>query len=416
MKRILPVFCLILSTSLLFSQEEELTPTEKNSQRIELLENTLGKLNNLKISGYIQGQWQWTERKGAKALGAGGSFGENVNNRFMVRRGRVKFTYSTKNFQAVLQPDITEKGLSLKDAYLGLMTTNKVIGGQIGVFDRPFGYEISYTSSLRESPERSRLFLSLFPGERDLGAMLMLKGMGVLADFSLDAGVFTGNGVGVETDSRKDFIGRLAWTRKFNSAEIGAAFSYYNGGIMNPDTINYTYNAEGFEVREVKQKSFELRQYFGFSAKYLQLSPIGATNIRGEFIFGSQPGTIKTNAMPGGTSIGAGTDPLYLRNFMGWYIILVQDIGQTKHSVVFKYDYYDPNTKISKHDIGRLNKTGSADIAYTTFGVGYLFRLNAAIRLMAYYDFVNNERSDNLSGYENRIKEGVFTARIQVKF
>lgn len=395
------------------AQEEELTPTEKNEKRIEKLEFDFGKAGALKISGYLQGQWQWAESQGAAAFGDGGSFNANSNNRFMLRRGRIKFTYSVGVFSAVIQPDFTEKGVSIKDAYIAVASKSKIVGGQLGIFDRPFGYEISYSSSLRESPERSRVFLSLFPGERDLGAMLNLK----YGEFTLNAGLFNGNGVGAETDSYKDFIGRLDWTHKWNSGQVGAAFSYYAGKVRYPVDKHYAYQKNvGFIEIGNSTSSGALRQYFGFGAQYLQLWGAGATNIRAEILWGNQPGTLKNNNDPSGNSFGAGTEPLYLRRFLGAYAILVQDIGRSKHSIVLKYDYYDPNTAIAGSQIGKEQNTGAADIAYSTFGVGYVFRWNQNLRLMAYYDMVDNEKSENLKGYGSRIKQNVFTARVQFKF
>lgn len=411
--------------------QEEAAPLslpEQNQQSIETLEKKVNKMGDLKISGYIQGQWQWAESKGAAAFGDGGSFGAASDNRFMVRRGRIKFTYTKGIMTAVVQPDFTEKGVSIKDVYLNVTSKSKVIGGQLGVFDRPFGYEISYSSSLRESPERSRVFLSLFPGERDLGAMAILRGKsGWLSEFTLNAGVFNGNGVGAETDSHKDFIGRLAWLKKTSNAQVGAAVSYYNGGVINPvlkdDAGNvvpsqvYDFEkGQGFVGREVAAGKSNRREYYGVGAQYLQHWGAGTTNIRAEYLWGQQPGTQKNNNDPSGSSFGAGSLPIYMRNSMGGYAILVQDIGRSKHSVVLKYDYYDPNTAVSGDQIGQLRGTGAADIAYHTFGVGYLFRWNEHIRLMAYYDMVNNEKSANLRGYDARIKQNVFTARVQVKF
>lgn len=405
-------------------REPALILPEQNAVKLEQLEQKVSKWGDLKVSGYIQGQWQWAESKGAAAFGDGGGFNKNSDNRFMVRRGRIKVTYTKGIMQAVIQPDFTEKGVSIKDVYLSVTSKSKVIGGQIGVFDRPFGYEISYSSSLRESPERSRVFLSLFPGERDCGAMLMLKGgSGWLSQFTLNAGLFNGNGVGVETDSRKDFIGRLAWLKKSDNSELGFAFSYYYGGILNPtladrtegEVYQYTKN-EGFKATQTKFGSIEKRQYFGLAGQYIQRWGAGTTNLRAEVLMGDQPGTFKNNNNPSGNSFGAGSDPLYLRQFAGGYAILVQDIGRSKHSIVLKYDYYDPNTSISGNQIGLLSNTGAADIAYSTYGLGYLFRWNKYIRLMAYYDYVDNEKSDNLSGFSSRIKQNVFTARVQVKF
>lgn len=402
-----------LGVCALKAQEIEQTLPEKNAAKIEALELDMKKYGNLKVSGYIQGQWQWAESAGVPAFQDGGSFGANINNRFMVRRGRVKFTYTLGVAQVVFQPDFSEKGVGIKDAYLAVTSKNKFISGQLGIFDRPFGYEISYSSSLRESPERSRVFLSLFPGEREVGAMVTLK----KGEFTLNAGAFNGNGVGSETDSNKDFIGRLAWLKKMSSAQVGAAFSYYGGTVINPVNKDYQFTAgKGFEAKTVEVTSPLKRQYFGFSAQYLQQWGAGTTNIRAEYLLGRQPGTAKTNASPGGNSIGAGTEPLYLRDFNGGYVILVQDIGQSKHSVVLKYDFYDPNTQISGDEIGKLTNTGAADIAYTTFGFGYIYRWNQNIRLMAYYDMPSNEKSANLKGYESRIKQNVFTARVQIKF
>ena len=399
-------------TSGVVMDPEEVSLPEENAKRLSILENDFGKWGKLKISGYIQGQWQLAEEKGIAAFGDGGSFGKEIDNRFMIRRGRIKFTYTNGIVQAVLQPDFTEKGVKVKDAYIAVTAPSKVIGGHLGIFDRPFGYEISYSSSLRESPERSRVYLSLFPDERDLGAMLSSK----LGEFTLNAGFFTGNGVAPETDSYKDFIGRVAWLKQTHSAQFGAAFSYYNGRVLNTVDKHSTYvEGKGFQtVANEANSSSQIRQYFGVAAQYLQEWGAGTTNLRAEFLWGNQPGTAKANNIPSG-GIASGSE-LYLRQFLGGYAILVQDIGRSKHSVVLKYDYYDPNTQISADQIGVLPGTGAADVAYSTFGVGYLFRWNSNLRLMAYYDMVDNEHCPNLSGYESRIKQNVLTLRMQVKF
>lgn len=393
---------------------------EATNAQVEKLKLDLGKFGSIKFSGYIQGQFQWAESKGAAAFGDGGKFSDNSDNRFSIRRGRIKMTYTKGIVTAVIQPDFSEKGVSIKDAYVGLSTHNKAFGGQIGIFDRPFGYEISYSSSMRESTERSRVFLSLFPNEREVGAMLTLqgaKGKGWLDQFTINAGLFNGNGVGTETDSRKDFIGRLAWLKKWDNTQLGFAGSLYLGGTMNPTENNYTFTkGVGFENQNVEKGSFAQRNYYGIAGQFLQFWSAGATNLRAEFLCGQNPGTVTANNNPSGNSFGAGSDPLYLRQFMGGYAILTQDIGMSKHSIVLKYDYYDPNTQVKGDQIGKLAGTGAADIAYSTFGFGYIFRLNESIRFTAYYDIVNNEKIANLPGYHARIKQNVLTIRAQVKF
>ncbi len=402
---------------------KEITPkVEEGGLRLRFGE----KGGTLKISGYLQAQWQLAQQKGIDGFTDGGSFNANSDNRFMVRRGRVKFTYDLQGImQVVFQPDFTEKGVGIKDAYIALSAPSQVIGGQVGLFDRPFGYEISYSSSKRESPERSRVFLSLFPGERDLGAMLTLRGKKgtFLNRFTLNGGLFNGNGIGQETDSRKDFIGRLAYLQPYETGEWGAAFSYYNGGVLNPVNEKFRFvKDQGFVRQDGVKGEYSKRQYFGFAVQLSQEWGAGTTHIRAEYLWGKQPGTLKKNADPGGTSFGAGTDPLYLRSFRGAYVYFIQDIGKSKHSIVFKYDNYDPNTKISADQIGKLQGTGVADVAYNTYGVGYMFRWNKYLTLSAYYDMVSNEKcanlgsTDPLKDYARNIKDNVLTLRIQAKF
>src|SRR5829696_5420503 len=52
----------------------------------------LKRLENLHFSGYIQPQFQVAQQKGAPSY-SGGKFSEFSNNRFMLRRARIKFDY-----------------------------------------------------------------------------------------------------------------------------------------------------------------------------------------------------------------------------------------------------------------------------------------------------------------------------------
>ena len=79
--------------------------------RVLVNEADLGKLNKIKVSGYIQAQW---ERYGADLEKSNG-----YNNTFYIRRARVKFTYEALDgVKFVLQPDFSTGNLALKDAYV----------------------------------------------------------------------------------------------------------------------------------------------------------------------------------------------------------------------------------------------------------------------------------------------------------
>ena len=176
MKRIsILLSCLFLYIVGYAQEESELNPVEKLEQESQMQNEAIKKLQKLKISGYLQTQFQYGERDASLKVGAANNNNESFN-RIGIRRGRIKFAYEEGNASGVFQLDITEKGVSFKDAYLNIkdpwFRTNQL---RFGIFDRPFGSEISYSSSKRESTERSTIFQTLFPDERDLGGMIILK-------------------------------------------------------------------------------------------------------------------------------------------------------------------------------------------------------------------------------------------------
>jgi Phosphate-selective porin len=417
MKSILTVFCCLSLATVCFAQEVELTPIETLEQRTQTIDESLKVLQKLKVSGYIQTQYQWGEKDASLKVGSGNGNRDESFDRFGIRRGRIKFTYEDGIASGVFQLDFTEKGVGIKDAYLGVkdpwMGTNVL---KAGVFDRTFGNEISYSSSLRESPERSTIFQTLFPEERDLGAAITLQASKTspLNFLKLEAGLFAGNGIKQETDNRKDFIGHLSASRNIGSeAKWGLGVSYYNGGVFQGNENVYKIEGKAFvlDKNSDNKGKFAKREYIGFDGQFSVMSVLGLTKIRAEYLFGIQPATSSNSKSPNSsTAIIADT---YIRNFSGGYVIFVQDLGQFPLSAVLKYDWYDPNVDVAKNDVG-LNGTGSADMMQNTLGLGMLWRVNNNIRLQAYYDFNSNEKADNLA--VSNIKSDVFTLRLQYKF
>ena len=419
--------CFLVFSNVIKAQEaeEDLLPAV-----VEQLHSDNEVAKRLKISGYVQVQYQSADTAGISSM-AGGSFGSGIDNRFSVRRGRVKFAYTFENALAVMQFDITEKGLGIKDAYLSLteplLNTFSLTGG---VFDRPFGYEISYSSSSRETPERSRLFQTLFPGERDLGAKLTIQAPKTSRwnFLKLDLGFINGNGTNVETDSYKDFIAHLSSTRS-NSSETfkwGIGASYYSGGfaMSTAKSLSMTY-VEGIDVftpEAVKKGDRSNRTYYGIDGQMSYDWSPGITQIRAEYITGNQPGFEKSSS----SLTASATGDVYNRDFNGYYIYLMQNIMQSPFQAVIKYDVYDPNMAVSGENIGEVATsgitTGSADVKYSTLGIGLNYRFNSNIKIMSYYDMVSNEitsrisSSSTLTDLSNDRNDNVFTLRFQYKF
>lgn len=391
--------------------------TDTLYKALDELRADINALKKIKISGYVQAQFQLADSTGQSSF-AGGDFPTNSDKRFAVRRGRIKFAYTGNITQYVLQFDVSEGGLSTKDAYL--VVTEPWLSSfslTAGIFNRPFGYEIAYSSNMRESPERSRFTQTLFPGERESGAMFTFQPPKTsrFNFIKINAGMFNGNGIAADFDKQKDFIGQISISRsnKSESIKYGLGFSYYNGGYYNASKYVYSINNKVFTVdsASTNKGNQTKREYFGVDGQIAVSWPVGMTQVRAEYVWGQQPGE-KASTKSRSSSTLPTTDT-YIRNFNGYYVYLTQNIGQTKHQLVLKYDSYDPNTDVEGKDI--TSKLSKADIKYNTIGLGWIYKWDANVKFMVYYDIVKNEETA-LAGYVNDLRDNVLTCRVQYKF
>ena len=427
--------------------EEELTPMEQLELRMEGAENDLSKLKKLKIDGYIQTQFQSADYQAdgvnfklQNRLNAYEAFEEANYSRFGIRRGRFKITYTDGLLEGVFQPDITQNGVSFKDVFFTVSDPwTKRCGIRAGIFDRPFGHEIAYSSRTRESPERSRIFQTLFPDERDMGVMLILRTpRDTPLDFlRIDAGMFAGNGIRPQFDGGLDFIGRLSGTKRYDNFSVGGGVSAYIGGQRMYNGLDTVRNEEGAIIginhRPVRLMEMEdhkwvvkeadnygkrsPRQYFGADFQFsIHNEGIGFTSFRAEYIMGNHAGGATSAPTLNPTALLTGDR--YLRNISGGYFILTQDLPVLPLTFVAKYDWYNPNTDIEGDEIGKADNpnTSVADVSFNNIGLGLIWYINAGLRLTGYYDIVSHEISDNLSGYKENRSMNVFTLRLQYRF
>src|SRR5215831_10936563 len=87
--------------------------------------------NNLNFGGYIQPQYQVAQTKGAPSY-EGGNFSDFSDNRFMLRRARLKMDYVLPSKDMYLpkalftfQIDATERGVFVRDMFLRLYEPSK---------------------------------------------------------------------------------------------------------------------------------------------------------------------------------------------------------------------------------------------------------------------------------------------------
>lgn len=162
----------------------------------------------------------------------------------MVRRSRLRVEYEKKYASSALSFDVTERGIMIKDAWLKL-NENKWNAFQLstGVFALPFGHELELQSMDRETPERSRVIQTLFPGIRDIGASIQfrLPENNKFHFLQLDAGIFHGTHGNIESDNAKDFVTRLKIDKplKNDFFNFSLAYSNYYG------KVNYQYDIDG---------------------------------------------------------------------------------------------------------------------------------------------------------------------------
>lgn len=365
-------------------------------ERVLINEADLGKLTKIKVSGYIQGQYEQYGQDLEKTLG--------YDNTFNIRRARIKFTYEvTDGVKFVLQPDFGLGVFSLKDAY-GVVNLPKFKQFSLwaGQFNRP-NYEAEYSSSQREVFERSRVIRAIYPGERDLGVKFEYNG--TIVPLKVQLAALNGNyptATGRDVDSKKDLMGRFVYSLNLADAGIGIDFgahTYLGGNLAK--TNPYVKNSDG-SLDSMKVWSYLDKKWAGGEVQVFA-DVLGGMAIKAEYIAGvnSSVSTISSSA----SQAQMQADPNKVRNFAGYYIYLIKNIGH-KNQVVARYDFYDPNTTLKGDAAG-------SDLYFKTWTFAVQHYLNDFIRISLNYEMPANEI--NASNPADR-KDNIFGVRIQAKF
>lgn len=391
------------------------------------------RLENLYFSGYIQPQFQVAQSKGAPSY-EGGNFAEFSNSRFMLRRARVKLDYffpsKNSSFPAALfafQVDATERGVNVRDMFARIYEPKgHNFSLTMGLFARPFGYEINLSSAYRETPERGRMSQILMPTERDLGAMISYepqakgrKKIPLKWDVALVNGQGLASGGTTDFDSYKDLISRITLKPvKKGFFQVSGGLSLLNGGWSQATRYKYKMTTESGSQKFGIDSSLSniggkaARRYYGADIQVAYKHEWGKTELRAEYWRGLQPGTSKTSTNPGVLPL----EPTFIRPFDGAFLLFLQSLGNASNELMIKYDWYDPNRKVKGAQIG-LNggNFNVADMRFNTLGVGFTRYFSDRVKFLAYYSFVKNE-STSIAGYQSDLKDNVFTARFQFRF
>ena len=383
------------------------------------------------ITGYIQTEWLHYDLRTDENDRA--IFNEERKNLFQIRRGRLKGTHKTDDgIKGVFQLDFTERGVGIKDAYVTIPVIDTgVLDFQAGLFNRP-NFEVAYSSSRRESPERSQVVRALYPGERGLGFMFTLNPLTSSSlNPELQVGLFNGRATKPENDAFKDITARLTFdipTGEDSRVDLSLGGLYYISGLKQiDDTLLISENgSDAFEVSEASGSNagYGNRSHMGVEMQLnLDLLPFGETTIRGEYLLGQAPFAAnrvrqdivvveQNDSIQLLDTVDVSVPTLRLRNVGGYYVYFVQELGDHLN-LVAKYDVFDRNT-----DLAGTEVTTSADRSSSILGLG-LFADFGPVRLTGYYEmpsYADQEaryRDENGVLHTGDLKDNKTTIRFQ---
>lgn len=333
--------------------EEVAGQVESMGEAFTEMKNIVDALNRLRMSGYVQAQYVQDESSVDEASGPAAT---RNRDQFSVRRGRLVFVYTANPTARVrVQVDASSSGVALRDAYVELTEPwtswrNRITAGQ---FKWPFGFEVLYSSSDREMPERSRVVRTLFPGERDRG--VQLSGLGMQDRLRYYVALMNGTGTAQAFDfnQEKDVIGRLG----YSVGPLDIAVSGYSG----TELVATTSNPAGNEFDKTRQ-----------GVDFQLVTPVPGLRVRGEYIAGEERGA----------------------DVAGWYADAIQNLG-TRHQFVVRLEDYDPNTDLANN-------------ATFTVGGAYLFHWDSNTKVTFAYEHPELEAGDP--------DDDVTTVRVQYRF
>lgn len=459
MKRIFLITFSLIFVLLLKTNAQEVTTDEKLTEltdqvngineRLTIGEGEIAKLSKIKISGYVQGQYQNFESP---------SLQSTSNNYWSIRRARFKLVYeATDGVKLVLQPDFVPGAFSIREAYAVLNDRwTKSFSFWAGKFNRP-NYEVEYSSSQLDVLERPLVIRTLYPGEYAIGAKLEFNPLNVPIHMQLamlngadGLSITNSSNTNMNTvenrdfDNYKDIMARVFYNfalGNFGGLDVGA--HGYFGSLKSYSTATLSSDYNTFEATGFGDPV--KKNWFGGEFQ-LFADVLGGMSLKGEYISGK-------NASIGYSYVPAGSDPVknpavlgvanFQNNFTGYFLYFIKNLGRN-NQFAFRYDYYDPNTDLTGDEIGitkytpadpamfKSRTSGKNDLATTTFSFALHHYFDEQIRISLAYDIVQNETVGTAGkvtdtyqdaygqsvvyDYSKVINNNVLTLRLQAKF
>lgn len=391
------------------------------------------------VTGFLQSEYQSSQASEDQLAQGGVPLNKN---RFTLRRARVRIDGDYKYAALQLEADgntIRGPQIRILHAFGTLKLPGKepkvpLVALTGGLFDTPYGYELTEWPRTRWFMERSTGSLTFFSVEPDLGAMLH----GGISFLRYNVAVMNGNPAdafaqfgGLAPRAAKDVVVRIgAETHPREDLDVSGHVSAIAGTGFHPGTdatkgtvqwkdANEDGAIQPVELSGVPGVAVTPSVTFDRWSVGLDLQTRLRTGLGTTFLYGEV--SVAKN-MDRGLFLA---DPVltgYDSRELSFYVGFVQEIG--KYGVFgFRWDRYDPNANFFDKRGGRLVPT---DIAIDTLSpmVGLVLptlsgttagtTLTDRARLLFQYDFVRDKLARDDRGLPKDLKNDVLTLRLQV--
>ena len=390
----------------------------------------------VRISGYVQTQYQWSQLSEDQLQQGGTPLNQN---RFLIRRGRVRLSGDWRFVAFDLELD----GSTTRGPFVGIRQANVSVLWRnpdaklppylmvtAGLTESPFGYEMRLGQRDMMFMERSAGSLAFFPGPVDVGVRVR----GGISVFRYDLAVMNGTPLddragargGFDPTSKPDYIGRLGFEVRPKKAAISGGLSFLSGtgfhagqdaGKSHVEWSDFNENGalDSGELVAVPGRaatpSLNFRRWaVGADLQLAFWSKAGWSQLLFEATMASNLDRDFLVADP----VVAGSD---LRELHG-YAAYLQELFRWA-IVGARYDFYDPNSDLLDQRrgtfvpaIAAIHTISPLVGAMLPAGVVHGFRG----RLMFQYDAVHDALGRDARGVPANLRNDQFVVRLQGEF
>ena len=384
---------------------------------------------SLKVSGYVQAQYQYDQASRDELAPGGTPLNQN---RFLVRRGRVRVTADWQAWQAVVELD----GNTTRGPAVGLQRAELTwrapwgtrekpwLAVTLGLTDIPFGDELRVPQDQLPFLERSAGSLAFFTGPRDVGVRLH----GALDWFRYDLAALNGaplderGGLAALDPSKSlDLVGRLgADTSDLAGLRITGGVSYLTGRGFSPGTdasksqvLWRDFNGDGQlgdgelvavpGTAAIASATFE-RWAVGADVAASLRSPIGLTRVAAEGALGNNidRGLFTADPVLAGRDQRGLTGLVSLTHDLPWWVY-----------VGVRASLYRPDLDLTDQRRGvPVPASPRYDVISPVLGV----RWSTTAQVVAQLDLIRDTLGRNSAGEPADASNNRFTVRAQVRF